>query len=193
MPTAMGDNNYEDCNLLLQIKTGNEQAFRLVYEKYHKPLYLFALKYLRSKVLAEDAVHDVFIKLWNNKRKLDTSGSLKGFLFTATKNHVLNMLTSDKEKMKKHILLQYEGEEDRQMPNNVSYLSEYWELCQQAVLQLPERRREVFELRNNEGLTNEEIAQYLEISENTVKVHYYKATNFIREFVMQNIARKTGS
>ncbi|MFA5670441.1 MAG: RNA polymerase sigma-70 factor [Balneolaceae bacterium] len=189
----MEDYNSEDCDLLLQIKTGNEQSFRLIYEKFHKPLYLFALKYLRSKELAEDAVHDVFIKLWNNRKKLDTSGSLKGFLFTATKNHVLNMLRNDKEKMKKHILLQYEGDVNKQMPNNVSSLSEYWELCQLAVLQLPERRREVFELRTNDGLTNQEVAQYLDISENTVKVHYYKATNFIREFVKQSIARKTGS
>src|SRR5690554_6075026 len=138
----MEDYNSEDCDLLLQIKTGNEQSFRLVYEKYHKPLYHFALKYLRSKELAEDAVHDVFIKLWNKRRKLDTSGSLKGFLFTATRNHVLNMLTSDKERVKKHILLEYQGKVDRQMPNNVSSLSEYWELCQLAISQLPERRRE---------------------------------------------------
>ena len=187
------DDNAQDLDYLLKVKTGNEQSFRLVYEKYHKPLYHIALKYLRNKELAEDAVHDVFIKLWNNRKKLDSSGSLRGFLFTATKNHVLNMLASDKEKLKKHVLFHYQRKVDSQVPSNVSSLSAYRELCQRAILQLPERRREIFELRNNDGLTNQEIAQYLEISENTVKVHYYKATNYIREFVNENIKWKTGS
>ncbi len=189
----MCDKNFQDDEILLKVKIGNERFFRLAYEKYHHPLYRIALKYLRNRQLAEDAVHDVFIKLWNNRRKLDASGSLKGFLFTATKNHVLNMLTRDKEIIKKHALLQYQNRVDRQMPDNVSSLSEYREHFQRAVLQLPPKRRQVFELRTVDRLTNQEVAQYLGISENTVKVHYYKATNFIREFVTEHLNRKTGT
>lgn len=189
----MSAKNFKDHELLLKVKSGSEQYFRLVYERYHEPLYRIALKYLRNKQLAEDAVHDVFIKLWNNRRKLDASGSLKGFLFTATKNHVLNMLTREKEIIKKHVLLQYQNKVDRKMPVNVNSLSEYREHYQHAVLQLPPKRRQVFELRTVDRLTNKEVAQYLGISENTVKVHYYKATNFIREFVTKYLSRKTGT
>lgn len=180
-------------NLLLSVKAGNEHAFKKVYEEYSQALFSIAIKYLRSKELAEDAVHDVFIKLWNNRKKLNEEGSLKGFLFTATKNHVLNMLISNREKVKKHVLVQYQQKIDKQTPNNISSLAEYRELCQQAVLQLPDRMREVFELRTNEGLTNQEVAEYLGISENTVKVHYYKATSFIRDYANENKNRKTGS
>ncbi len=179
--------------LLLRVKAGNEHAFKLVYQEFHQVLYGIALKYLRNKELAEDAVHDVFIKLWNNRRKLSTTGSLKGFLFTATKNHVLNMLTSNRDKVKKHILIQYEQKMDLEPHTNVNSLAEYRELCREAAEHLPDRMKEVFELRSNEGLTNQEVAEYLGISENTVKVHYYKATTFIRDFANKNKNRKTGS
>jgi len=193
MPTVMGYDKQKDHILLEKIKAGDEQSFRLIYEKYHEQLYRVALKYLRSKELAEDAVHDVFIKLWNNRKKLEKSGSLKGFLFTTAKNHVLNMLSRNKRKVKKHILLRYERKVSRMEPANVIALSEYRGLYRQAVKERPPKRREVFKLRTDEGLTNREAAQFLDISVHTVKSQYYKASNFIRDYVNERISSRTGT
>ena len=189
----MGFNKDNDTDLLRRLKSGNEQSFKQIYEKYHKSLFQVAKKYLRHSQLAEDAVHDVFIKLWNNRKRLDRSGSLKGFLFTATKNHVLNMLSKDKRKVKKHIMLMYEKKVSNMSANNIIALAEYRELYQRAVDKLPPKRREVFKLRTDEGLTNQEVSQYLDVSIHTVKSQYYKASKFIREYVNERMNKKTGT
>jgi len=189
----MGLDEKEDCELLKSLKKGEVNAFRKVYEKYHKQLYSFALKYLRNRELAQDAVHDIFVKLWENRKKLDAAGSLSGYLFTMVKNHVLNLISNEKRKLKKHVKLSYEKKIKNMEPSNIILLSEYRDLYQIAVEKLPEKRQQIFKLRTNEGLTNKEVARYLEISVNTVKSQYYKASKFIKSFVENNLNRNTGS
>lgn len=193
MGIGSGSNRDEDEVLLQKLKKGDENSFRQIYEKFHRQLYSVALKYLRSPELSEDAVHDVFLKLWKNRKRLNRSGSLRGFLFTAVKNHVLNMINSNKRKLKKHVKLLYEREVERLESNNVIVLSEYKELYELATTKLPEKRREIFKLKADEGLTNKEVADYLGISIHTVKSQYYKASNFIRDYVNEHINRKTGT
>lgn len=189
----MGSGDNGDKILLKKLKSGDETSFRNIYLKYHKRLFRLAFKYLRSKSLAEDAVHEVFVSLWNDRRKLRVSGSLRGFLFTAVKNHVLNVIDKDRRRLKKHVKHSYEKKISRLEAANVIELSEYRELYKSAVEQLPEKRREVFELRTKEGLTNREVADHMEISIHTVKSQYYKASAFIKEYVRTNISRETGS
>lgn len=179
--------------LLRRLKAGDEHTFREIYVTYHKQLYSLAFKYLRVKELAEDAVHDVFVKLWDSRTKLEESGSLSGFLFTAVKNHVMNTILSHKRKLKKKIQLAYEERLDEGDPRNVIFLSEYKKIYQAAIEQLPEACREVFELRVKEGLTNDEVAEYLGISIHTVKSQFYKASKFIREFLDKRNNSDTGT
>lgn len=191
----MCSNWLEDSKLFKRLNYGDEQAFRLIYEKYHKPLFGLAFKYLQSKELAEDAVHDIFIKVWSKRKKLDSSGTLKHFLFTVTKNHVLNviMLTKNKQKLNKRITLDYETENSLQQSDNVIILSEYRELYKQAIEQLPHKRQQIYKLKTKDGLTYKEIAQYLGLSEHTIKSQHNKASNFIRDYVQGRINRKTGT
>lgn len=182
-----------DSKLLQKLKSGNKQSFKAVYLKYHKQLYSVAFRYLRSKELAEDAVHNVFLNLWNHRRSLDLKGSLSGFLFTAVKNEVLNTISHKKRKVKKHILLAYEKKQLSAEPDNIFSLAEYKEYYQSAIEQLPEKRRRIFELRTKDGLTNREIANFMGISIHTVKSQFYKASLFIREYVTSHIKRDTGT
>src|SRR5699024_2927378 len=128
----MGLSDNGDSVLLQRLRKGNENSFRKIYLKYHKQLFRVALKYLRSKSLAEDAVHDVFVNLWDNREKLKSSGSLKGFLFTATKNHVLNVIDKDRRRLKKHVKHSHEKKMSRMETDNVFDLSEYRGLYKSA-------------------------------------------------------------
>lgn len=182
----MGLDGKDDQVLLQKIKGGDENSFRKIYDKYHKELYNLALKYLRDKELAEDAVHDIFVKLWNEKDKLYAGGSLSGFLFTSLKNHVLNMISKRKRKIKNKIKFKYKKEVDITTQDNIFLLSEYRQVYNNALDQLPDKRRQVFELRMKEGLNNQEVANYLNISIHTVKSQYYKATKFIKSYVRKH-------
>lgn len=130
----------EEDRLLLQgLKAGDEHSFREIYTKYHKQLYSLSMKYLRRRELAEDAVHDVFIKLWRDRKELKMSGSLRGFLFTAAKNHVLNMIAKQKRKLRKNIEYVYETKAAQKEPENIIILSEYRKIYHMAVNQLPKK------------------------------------------------------
>lgn len=183
----------DDDALIKGLKRGDENAFCEIYERYHNRLYGVAKKYLRSKKLAEDAIHDTFLKLWHNRQKLSTSGSLKGFLFTTIKNHVLNIINHDKRKIEKYTKFSYQQKMQREASDNVIAISEYRDQYDKAVERLPEKRREIFYLRTEEGLTSKETAQYLGVSIHTVKSQYYKATKSIRRYVDKNIKRGTGT
>lgn len=174
-------NHYSDKYLIKGLKKDDAHSFRKIYDKYHKPVYGIALKYLKSDSLAEDAVHDVFIKLWDYRHKLDAQQSLKGFLLTSTKNHVLNIIRDrnrDEEKNRQYSRL-------KSKPHNktVSKLTfeNYKKVFEHFLKKLPEGKRKIFKMKMNEGVSNKEIADRLDISVNTVKSQYYKASKFIKE------------
>lgn len=181
------DKGKEEQKLIRELKEGKETAFRKVYLKYHKELYTIAIKYLRSKELAEDAVHDVFVKMWDYRGQLDKSGSLSGFLFTALENHVLNIIDAKKRKLRKINKLSKEKRQEWNATDKVIPFSEYRKIYQDAIEKLPEARREVFKLRIKEGLTNKEVSQIRGISINTVKSHFYKASKFIKKYVSEHL------
>ncbi|MFP4094433.1 MAG: RNA polymerase sigma factor [Cyclobacteriaceae bacterium] len=78
--------------LVARLKGGNHAAFKSIFFMYNQSLRTFAIKELKSEELAEDAVQEVFVKLWLNRENLDPDLSLKGFLFTCLKNHILNAI-----------------------------------------------------------------------------------------------------
>lgn len=187
------DKENEEKKLIRKLKEGDEKSLRVIYLKYHEELYTVAVKYLRNKELAEDAVHDVFVKLWDNRDRLDQAGSLSGFLFTAIENHVLNMIDSHRRKMGKQEKLSKEKEQDKKSSDFVIRFSEYQKVYEEAIDKLPSARRKVFLLRMKEGLTNQEVAEYLEISIHTVKSQFYKASKFVRNYVSEHADKDTRS
>ncbi|MEX0593396.1 MAG: RNA polymerase sigma-70 factor [Balneolaceae bacterium] len=173
--------NLSDRELGIRISRGDREAFGELYNRYHKQLYYLSIKYLKEKSLAEDAVQDVFVKLWSKRNRIDPGKGLRGLLFVSLRNDIMNKI----EKNRRRILSVFETEDDQRSSDDVflNYLEkEYEGLYNDGLKKLPKRRREVFELKVS-GLTNSEIAEQLAISENTVKVHYYHGTKFIREYL----------
>lgn len=170
-----------DKYFLEKLKEGDERAFRKIYDRYHQSIYGIAFKYLKSKSLAEDAVHDVFIKLWDYRNKLDANQSLKGFLFTTAKNHVLNMIRNKKRNQEKREGYAHLKPVSKNKTVDHLTLKNYKKVFQHFLKKLPEGKREIFRMKMQEGISNKKIAEKLEISVNTVKSQYYKASKFIKE------------
>ena len=70
----------EDRELFRRIKQGSEEAFREVYGKYHRILYAVALKMLKDRSAAENAVQHVFVKLWIGRQEMTVMLSLRNYL-----------------------------------------------------------------------------------------------------------------
>jgi len=177
--------DYDDSGLVKLIRLGDKQAFEEIYERYHRQLFFMAMKYLKSKNLSEDAVQDVFVKLWQKRDELDPHKSVKGLLFISLKNHVLNMIRNRKNKILSEIKLEEVNHPFQNSTIDEVVYAEYEQIVQKGLAELSERKRKVFELKTN-GFTNSEVADLLLITINTVKVHYYHSSQFIRTYLKKH-------
>ena len=78
----------KDYKLVERLCVGDVEAFDLIFEKYSRHLFGFALSYLKSKEETEELVQDVFLKIWENRKKLKKESSLKSYLFTITYHNI---------------------------------------------------------------------------------------------------------
>ncbi|MCC5905819.1 MAG: RNA polymerase sigma-70 factor [Balneolaceae bacterium] len=173
----------KDTDLVRYIRNGNEKAFREIYDRYNVQMYYIAKKYVKDGRLAEDAVQDIFVKLWEKRFQLDATKSIRGFLFTMLRNHVLNMLRDNKKEIVDVSKVNMELLPKKNLTEEELIYKEYHEVVKKGLDELSGRKREVFELKAYSGLTNSEVAEMLKINIRTVKTHYYNSSKFIRAYL----------
>ncbi|MDW7694904.1 RNA polymerase sigma-70 factor [Flammeovirgaceae bacterium SG7u.111] len=169
--------------LVLQLKAGNEVAFKQLFVKHYQKVFYFAFNYLKVKEDAEEIVHDVFVQVWNNKHKLNEDLSFEGFVRTIARNLIYNQF---KKKDYHQLYLNYIQAHETHICFNTEEQIEYNELkqlTQEAIEKLSPRKREIFNLSRTEGLSHQEIADSLGISIRTVKDQMTKALNDIRQYL----------
>lgn len=177
----------KDSFLARKIQQGDRNAFKKLYERYHEQLYFLARRYLKDQHLAEDAVQDIFIKLWNNRGKLKQP-SIKGYLFAMMKNHLIDSIrkqksrTKTKEEFKK--IAQEKHRKDT-TADKVIY-AEYKKIAGLALENLSPEKRKVFEMKNFEGLSNAEVAEKKNVSVNTVKTQSYLGSKYVRNYLKKH-------
>ncbi|MCB0488082.1 MAG: RNA polymerase sigma-70 factor [Cyclobacteriaceae bacterium] len=145
-----------------------EHEFRDIYYKYHSRLFRVAYYILKEKDAAEDVCQDVFLKLWDRRGSADDIESMEAYLIQMTRNMALNHLESSKREERLQMELTWDTvkiNETDPIPEN----DKLRRVLEKAVSQLSPQCRLVFSLSRFEGLTNEEIASYLDISKRTVE------------------------
>jgi RNA polymerase sigma-70 factor (family 1) len=172
-----------ETNLIIRIQKGDQNALEEVYWLYCDELHSHAFNFLRDQQLAEDAVQDIFLKLWSQRHQLDENRSIKGFLIISLKNHVLNMLKMNKRRILRQFEYSRVNTNEIKEPDSSVICSELQGLLEHCLKKLPEAKRRVYELKRVGHFSNHEIASKLGLSENTVKSHYYLAKKSIKEFI----------
>ena len=172
----------DDRILLERLKKGDSACFEIIYSKYSGKLYNYVLNISKGDFyLAEEIVQNVFIKIWEIRQHIDTEGSFNSFVFTVGKNLYLNAL---KSRMQGFLYHEYVMEHSSELANSVEEEVEFKMLEEQIntlIEQLPPARRQVYILSRLKHVPNREIAQMLNISENTVESQLTKATQFMRK------------
>lgn len=170
----------DERKLLERIRQGDEEAFDAVFRTHYAPLVGMAEGMLRSRAVAEEIVQDVMLALWRRRDSVPVEESLKAYLFRATRNRALNHL--------RHARVERLGEpyavgRTENAPTAPALLveEEIDVAVREAVGQLPERCREVFELSRVHGLRYAEIASALGISVKTVEAQMGKALRIMRD------------
>lgn len=173
--------NAKENKLLGRLKSDDERAFQKVYRQYHPQLYSFAYKYVRCRVRAEDVVQDAFMKLWDHRQNIQSN--IKGFLFTAARNRAVNKIRNRKRTKSKHRELEQIIPARTNGTADELIYSDYQVVLHTALSELPDAKRTIFELKTQTALTNQDVADRLDISVNTVKSQYYQASKFVKQYL----------
>jgi len=171
----------EEKILVSLMKAGNSFAFEKLYFSYSKKLYNFAFNILKCKEDAEGIVQNVFTKIWETRSEINTDLSFGAYIFRIAKNMMLNQLRK-KIIEKEYINYLLTKPEDTSLP--VEQVINFMELnleIERIISELPEKRRKIFWLSRNEGLTYKEIAEKRNISVNTVNSQISKSLEYIRD------------
>ncbi len=179
----------EDQHILPDIISGSEPALSLLIKKYWKDIYFLALTYLRQPEQAEEAVQDVFVKIWTTRSRLAEVGNFRNYLFIITRNHVFSELRKSLNKEPVDFTLSGTAEFTDKHPSPEKQLEfkEYQAILEKAIELLPEKRKMVFKLSRLENLSYSEIAERMEIKPSTVNDHITLALNFIKTYLQSHL------
>lgn len=175
---------YNEEYLLQQLAEGSEAAFTAIFLRYRGRLYHYIFTITNSREIAEDTVHDVFLKIWNARQRLADISNISAYLFRVCHNQAISGL----RRMAKETLILTELRQ-----GTIPFLPEADPASQreirayihQAVNKLSPQQRQVFLLSRQDGLRHRQIAEELGVSVNTVKTHLAQALRFLREEIGQ--------
>lgn len=173
----------EESLLVTSLKQGDKLAFAGIYNKYHRQIYVIALKYLKDEALAQDIVQEIFIKLWTYREHLKEELSLKGFLITSVHNLVLNTIRNRQTEILKHIELVHKTNNSPKLSDHALLVSEYARIAEKGISELSPAKQLIFRLRSFHCLSNQEVAAQLGLSVNTVKFQFSQASKTIRQYL----------
>lgn len=168
--------------LIEALKQGEAQAYTFLVEQYHHKLCVYAFSLSHDHDNAEDIVQDVFISVWQQRNKLKADFSIQGFLYKL----VYNKFIDDYRKQQSVMVLEKKYIEalDTIMEDvDETRLEKLIGLVKVEIQQLPPKCKQTFLLSKQDGLTNFEIAEYLNVSIKTVEAQMTKSFSIIRKKV----------
>lgn len=172
---------HTDKELVARLRTGDEAAFSEIYERYWDKLFVVSVNRMGDMQEAEESVQDVLHKLWLLRETLTVENDdLSAYLAVAVRNQVFNRrLKRHRERLR---AAGYESTDAGHPSPEMELMARELQVrIDQAIQRLPTQCRIVFELSRKEGKTMKQIADELDISENTVKYHLKKANRDIRK------------
>jgi len=158
-----------------------EVDIKSLFDELYDRLVYFAYQIIRDQEQAEDIVQEAFVKLWGNKNTLTNSEqSLKSYLYNTVKNLSLNVIRHSKV-VDRYVQLNLREDEPIDAPIVEAIMSaEVLSQIHKAVAELPQQYKTISLLSFFEGKKNQEIADELGISVNTIKKQKQKAIQMLR-------------
>jgi len=171
----------DDLLLFEQVKKNDLSAYETIFKKYFKALYRFAFLYVKDAQIAEEISQEVFLYVWEKRRRIQIQTTLKTYLYSAVKNKCLNYIKLELPRQQsmsdisEAMLSVSGGNKDE---GESEQLKKY---INSAIDSLPEKCRQIFILSRNAGMTYEEIAEELDLSKKTVENQMGIALKKLRE------------
>lgn len=158
----------------------SEQEFEQVFKSHFKALHAYACTILKEEAMAEEVVQQVFFKLWEKKDQVEITQSLKAYLYRSVYNECLNYLKHQKVKQTHKSHTVYTTQEGAENVSGRLQAKELEGKIAEALNQLPEQCRTIFQMSRFEELKYREIADRLNLSVKTIENQMGKALKIMR-------------
>ena len=182
--SRLGISLAEELQLLSKIAEGDHHAFKLFYDHYRSLVYNFALKYLRSPELAEEAVQEIFLKLWRQGTRLKEINNPEHYLMSVSRNRCIDLLRQ--MRIESIHMQQLSANKQTELTNETEeqlILRETRKILEEGIALLPPQQKLVYTLCHTEGRKQIEVASELQLSPNTVKRHMKLSLKFLRDYM----------
>jgi RNA polymerase sigma-70 factor (ECF subfamily) len=173
--------NMEDKLLVFRCKRGSKEALARIYQKYKRDLLLLATTLLNDSGIAEDVVHDVFVRFVEDVPNFRLTGSLKGYLLTCAANCARNRNRAAAGRASIEVSPEEPASSTSDGPAEVVVCNEQLRQLSAAMTQLPYEQREVVMLHLHAAMTFDTIAESQGISVNTAKSRYRYGLSKLRQ------------
>lgn len=169
--------------LLKGLKHGSEEAFQALFNKYASRLYFIAMRYLNDKEESEEIVQEVFYKVWVNHKTIEPELPFIPFLVRIAKNMIFNQ---SKHKIVQNAYFNHLSssfvDRNKQTEEHILF-NEVKKIIDQYIESFPPKRKETFILSRQQGLSNNEIAEKLNVSVRTVENHINQALKALKIYL----------
>ncbi|MDP2806850.1 MAG: RNA polymerase sigma factor, partial [bacterium] len=176
---------YDENILIKQARAGSQRALSQIVRHHQNGVYSLALRMLGNREDAEDVLQETFLAFYKSLPRFKGLSSLSTYFYRLATNFSLMKLRQKKTRRPEHhtVNLEEAFEEPDKKPDPMqSALNlELKQRLDEALMQLPEKERAVFILRDVEDLPGEEVARVLKISLPAMKSRLHRARNFLKE------------
>ena len=153
-----------------KLKNGDNNAYTLLMNDYYKNLCGYANLFTKDPSKSEDIVQNVFVKIWIYRKKIDPNIPIKKYLYKSVYNEFIDQYRKNKP------VISLEEKYLKVIDTIIDDMN-----VNREIDKLPEKCKRVFILNKKEGLTHNEIAEYLQISTKTVESHITRAFKILNQ------------
>jgi RNA polymerase sigma-70 factor (family 1) len=181
----MNDNFNNEPTLLLSVASGDQQAFRVLFDRYWDRVYANALQFTKSPETARDLAQEIFLKIWLQREKLTEVKHFAAYLFTLSRNMILDELRRLHNTPATADFLDAFFAAADPAPDGLekTALKDLEQQLNAAIDQLPAQMQTAFRLSRFEGLTHEQIARQMQIGKVTSQNYIARALLSIRKYL----------
>lgn len=174
---------HTDEQLIELLKSGDDIAFTVLYDRYWEKLLERAISRLKSTEEAREVVQNAFIRLWNRRERLDIKYSFYTYMAAVLKYEILRKLVERKKmrQMSEDLAANLASISLTVSPTEQQLdFKDLQQRLEESIVNLPEKCRLIFKLSREKGMSNKEIAASLNISPKTVEAHISNAIKKLR-------------